>query len=133
MVRKSQNKSSSNKFNRGRYDSFKAKQSETSSFFLSGDKSKPSLVSNKDIINNTFVVKPTPFPNVLDIDEFVPIENDANMKIDNTDCIVMTHPTLFAYTTTIDKSAKELLIFKIILDINNCFAKDNVFKEFNVR
>ena len=133
MVRKTQNKSSGNKPNRGRYDSLKVKQPEASGSSSLVEKPNPLVVTDKDIIDDTFASKTMPPPNVLDTDEFVPIDDDANMETDNTDFIVITRPTPFACAATIPKSAKELPTSKIIQDINNLFAKDDAFKGLNVR
>ena len=92
------------------------------------------LSPDEDIINDTFQPKKvTPPPNVLDTDEFVPIDDDENMDTDNLNFTVIPHLTPFACTTTIKKSARELPTAAILKTINGLFAHDDAFKGANVR
>src|SRR5215208_7820276 len=132
MVRKSQ-KTSVNKTNKGRFDSFKAKQPEASGSSRSVEKPNPSLVTDKDIVDDTYVRQSTSPPNVLDTQEFVPIEDDTNMETENSDFIVIPRPSPFACAASISKNTKDLPTPKIIQVINNAFAHDDAFRGLNVR
>ena len=132
MVRKSQ-KTSVNKSSKGRFDAFKAKQPEASGSSRSGEKPNPSLVTDKDIIDDTYVGQSTPPPNVLDTQEFVPIKKDINMETDNSNFIVIARPSPFACAAAISKNAKELPTPQIIRAINNVFAHNDAFRGLNVR
>src|SRR3954466_4547729 len=101
-------KTSVNKSNKSRYDSLKAKTPEAAGSSRSGDKPNPSLVTDEDIVNDTYVGKSTPPPTALDTQEDVPIENDTSMETDNTDFIVIPRSSPFACAATISKNAKEL-------------------------
>src|SRR3954453_16336016 len=126
-------KTSVNKSNKSRYDSLKAKTPEAAGSSRSRDKPNPSLVTDEDIVSDTYVGKSNPPPTALDTQEDVPIENDTYMETDNTDFIVIPHPSPFACAATISKNAKELPTPQIIQAINNAFAQDDAFRGLNVR
>src|SRR3954454_18258068 len=126
-------KTSVNKSNKSHYDSLKAKTPEAAGSSRSGDKPNPSLVTDEDIVNDTYVGKSNPPPTALDIQKDVPIENDTSMETDNTDFIVIPRPSPFACAATISKNAKELPTPQIIRAINNAFAQDDAFRGLNVR
>src|SRR5215216_3825072 len=93
----------------------------------------PSSLSDEDIVADTFGPKPTTPPNVLDKDEYVPIEDDEKMDTDTRDFITITRPTAFACASTISKQAKEFTTHLIVKTINNHFAHNDAFKGVNVR
>ena len=107
MVKKSQ-KTSVNKTNKGRFDSFKAKQPEASGSSHSEEKPNPSLVTDKDIVDDTYIRQSILPSNVLDTQEFIPIKNDIIMKTDNSDFIVIARPSPFACVAPISKNTKNL-------------------------
>ena len=117
--------------NKFRFDP-KEKQPEPVASSSGGVPTDNSLL-NEDIINDTFQPKKdTPPPNVLDKDEYVPIEDDDNMDTENLNFTVIPRPTPFACATTIKKSARELPTAAIIKTINGLFAQDDVFKGANI-
>src|SRR5215216_1797430 len=92
----------------------------------------PCSLSDEDIVADTFGQKPTTPPNVLDKDEYVPIEDDENMETDIQDFITITPPTAFVCASTISKPARELTTQTIVKTINNHFAHNDAFKGINV-
>src|SRR4051794_14475495 len=106
-------KTSVNKSNKSRYDSLKAKTPEAAGSSRSGDKPNPSLVTDEDIVNDTYVGKSTPPPITLDTQDDVLIENDMTMETDNTDFIVIPRPSPFACAATIAKMPRNFLPLKL--------------------
>jgi hypothetical protein len=99
--------------NKSRYDP-KEKQPEPVASTSGGLPTKSSL-SDEDITKDTFQPKKdTPPPNVLDTDEYVPIEDDDNIDTENLHFTIIPCPTPFACATTIKKSARELPTAAII-------------------
>ena len=92
-----------------------------------------SSLSDETIVAETFVPKQTPPENVLDKDEYVPIEDDENMETDSRDFITIPRPTPFACASIISKTAKDLPTKTIVKTINNHFAHIDAFKGVNVR
>src|SRR5215216_5067093 len=128
---KNNNKRNTSSKNTFRFDP-KNKQPETVASFSKAPLDTSSL-SDEEIVADTFVPKPVPPPNVLDKDEYVPIEDDENMETDTRDFITITCPTAFACASTISKPARELPTQTIVKTINNHFAHNDAFKGINVR
>src|SRR4051812_16626570 len=108
MVRNSAKKTFVNKNNKGCYDSLKAKTPEAAGSSRSGNKPDLSLITDKDIVDDTYVSQFTTPPKSLDTQENVSIEDDTNMETDNTDFIIIPRPSPFACAASISKNAKEL-------------------------
>src|SRR5918995_6554413 len=88
----------------------------------------PSSHSDEAIVAETFQPKQTPPENVLDKDEYVPIEDDDTMETDTHDFIIIPCLTPFAYASLISKTTKDLPTQTIIKTINNHFAPLDEFK-----
>ena len=136
MVRKNQNKQASMK-NKHRFNPTVQQQTLKTpvvSTSGSGEQLDPSSASDAALIENFFKpLTPTP-PNVLDKDEYLPIEDDPNMKMDqNKDFTVITRSTPFACAATIPKSPKDLPTATISKIVNAHFALDDAFRRINVR
>jgi hypothetical protein len=107
-----------------------AKQQEN--IASSAEQSYQDLSSDENIASETYGSHQTLPPNLIDPDEFVPV-NEDNMETDTKDFIVIPRPTPFACAVTINKTAKELPTNTIIKTINEKFACDDAFKGVNVR